>query len=211
MNRVLAAWKAVGQESLNLPNFITLVRILLIPVFVMLFFTPTPDRSLSAAVVFVVAAITDLLDGYIARRTGQVTKLGKLLDPIADKLLVLVTFVPLYGIGLLPLWLVILVLGREIVITVFRRFALSRGQVIAASGWGKSKALVQNWFIGSVLVWRINLAYAERGAAGAAWEHWEGYTLAVIAVGMWFVIVLTILSLIDYLVGYRHLWARPAA
>ena len=89
MNRVLEAWKAVGQESLNLPNFITLVRILLIPVFVMLFFTPTPDRSLSAAFVFVVAAITDLLDGYIARRTGQVTKLGKLLDPIADKLLVL--------------------------------------------------------------------------------------------------------------------------
>ena len=100
--------------------------------------------------------------------------------------------------------------GREIMITVFRRFALSRGQVIAASGWGKSKALVQNWFIGSVLVWRIDLAYAERGAAGTAWEHWEGYTQAVITVGMWFVIVLTILSLIDYLVGYRHLWSRPA-
>ena len=85
MNRVVEAWRSVGQESLNLPNFITLVRILLIPVFVLLFFTPTADRSLSAAVVFVVAAITDLLDGYIARRTGQVTKLGKLLDPIKSE------------------------------------------------------------------------------------------------------------------------------
>src|ERR1044072_4974765 len=89
MNRVLEAWKAVGQESLNLPNVITLGRILLIRVFVSLFFAPPPDRSLRAAVVFVVAAVTDLLDGYIARRTGQITKLGKLLDPIADKLLVL--------------------------------------------------------------------------------------------------------------------------
>ena len=119
-----------------------------------------------------------------------------------------VSDVPLYGIGLLPLWLVILVLGREIVITVFRRFALARGQVIAASGWGKSKAVVQNWFIGSVLVWRINVEYEQQGASGAAWEHWQGYTLAVIEVGMWFVIVLTILSLIDYLVEYRHLWSR---
>src|SRR5215813_6091468 len=99
MNRVVEAWRSVGQESLNLPNFITLVRILLIPVFVLLFFTPTADRSLSAAVVFVVAAITDLLDGYIARRTGQVTKLGKLLDPVADKLLVLSALI-LEGTGL---------------------------------------------------------------------------------------------------------------
>jgi CDP-diacylglycerol--glycerol-3-phosphate 3-phosphatidyltransferase len=152
-----------------------------------------------------------VIDGNLARDKDEITRFGQLLDPIADKLLVLVTFVPLYGIGLLPLWLVILVLGREILITVFRRFALSRGQVIAASGWGKSKALVQNWFIGSVLVWRINQAYAEQGAAGRAWEHWEGYTLSVIAVGMWFVIVLTILSLIDYLVGYRHIWSRTAA
>ena len=84
MNRVLEAWKAVGQESLNLPNFITLVRILLIPVFVMLFFTPTPDRSLSAAFVFVVAAITDLLDGYIARRTGrsEERRVGKECDAL---------------------------------------------------------------------------------------------------------------------------------
>ena len=82
--------RSAGQESnINLPNVLTLVRILLIPVFVMLLIDPTPDRALAAAIVFVVAAVTDLLDGYVARKTGQITKLGRLLDPIADKLLVL--------------------------------------------------------------------------------------------------------------------------
>ena len=85
----LVLMRSAGQESnINLPNVLTLVRILLIPVFVMLLIDPTPDRALSAAIVFVVAAVTDLLDGYVARKTGQITKLGRLLDPIADKLLV---------------------------------------------------------------------------------------------------------------------------
>lgn len=195
---------------MNTPNKITVGRIVATPFIAWLIYQPGLAVRWTTFVLFVVAAISDVIDGNLARDKDEITRFGQLLDPIADKLLVLVTFVPLYGIGLLPLWLVILVLGREIVITVFRRFALARGQLIAASGWGKSKALVQNWFIGSVLVWRINLAYEEQGMAGAVWEHWQGYTLAVIEVGMWFVIVLTILSLIDYLVGYRHLWSRPA-
>jgi CDP-diacylglycerol--glycerol-3-phosphate 3-phosphatidyltransferase len=89
MNRVLEVWRDIGAESLNVPNVLTLARILLIPVFIILFVNPTPDQSLAAAIIFAVAAVTDMLDGYIARRTGQVTKLRKLLDPIADKLLVL--------------------------------------------------------------------------------------------------------------------------
>ena len=196
---------------MNTPNKITVGRIVATPFIAWLIYTPGLTARWAAFLLFVVAAVSDVVDGNLARDKDEITRFGQLLDPIADKLLVLVTFVPLYGIGLLPLWLVILVLGREILITVFRRFALSRGQVIAASGWGKSKALVQNWFIGSILVWRINLAYEELGASGAAWEHWQGYTLAVIDVGMWFVVVLTVLSLVDYLVGHRHLWARPAA
>lgn len=195
---------------MNTPNKITVGRIVTTPFMAWLIYQPGLAVRWTTFVLFVAAAISDVIDGNLARDKDEITRFGQLLDPIADKLLVLVTFVPLYGIGLLPLWLVILVLGREIVITVFRRFALARGQVISASGWGKSKALVQNWFIGSVLVWRINLAYEERGAAGPAWDHWQGYTVAVIEVGMWFVVVLTILSLIDYLVGYRHLWSRPA-
>jgi CDP-diacylglycerol--glycerol-3-phosphate 3-phosphatidyltransferase len=195
----------------NTPNKITVGRIVATPFIALLIYQTGLTARWGTFLLFVVAAVSDVIDGNLARDKDEITRFGQLLDPIADKLLVLVTFVPLYGIGLLPLWLVILVLGREIVMTVFRRFALARGQVIAASGWGKSKALVQNWFIGSVLVWRINLAYGERGASGPAWEHWQGYTLTVIEVGMWFVIVLTILSLIDYLVGYRHLWSRRAA
>jgi CDP-diacylglycerol--glycerol-3-phosphate 3-phosphatidyltransferase len=195
----------------NTPNKITVGRIVATPFIAVLLYQPGLLARWATFVLFVAAAVSDVVDGNLARDKDEITRFGQLLDPIADKLLVLVTFLPLYGIGLLPLWLVVLVLGREVVITAFRRVALARGQLIAASGWGKSKAVVQNWFIGSVLVWRIDLAYTERGVSGPAWEHWQGYTLAVIEVGMWFVIVLTILSLIDYLVDYRHLWSKRAA
>src|ERR1044071_1391278 len=143
MNRVLEAWKAVGQESLNLPNVITLVRILLIPVFVMLFFTPTPDRSLTAAVVFTVAAVTDMLDGYIARRTGQVTKLGKLLDPIADKLLVLSALILLMNVDRVSALVVLLIIAREVAVTGIRAIAAGEGVIIAAETTGKYKMALQ--------------------------------------------------------------------
>lgn len=159
--------------------------------------------------VFVVAAVSDVIDGRLARGKGEITRFGQILDPIADKLLVLVTFVPLFGIGLLPLWLVLLVLGREIVITIFRRVALGQGELIAASGWGKSKALVQNWFIGSLLVLRINLGYDETG--GSLFGHWLGYTREVVGVSFWFVVVLTVLSLVDYLVKYRDVLSGARA
>jgi CDP-diacylglycerol--glycerol-3-phosphate 3-phosphatidyltransferase len=143
MNRVLEAWKAVGQESLNVPNVITLVRILLIPVFVMLFFTPTADRSLTAAVVFVIAAVTDLLDGYIARRTGQVTKLGKLLDPIADKLLVLSALILLVNVDRVSALIAILVVAREVAVTGIRAIAAGEGMIIVAETTGKYKMALQ--------------------------------------------------------------------
>lgn len=188
------------------PNKITIARIAVTPLLAWLIYQDGLAERWIAFTLFVVAAVSDVIDGNLARNRGQITRFGQLLDPIADKLLVLVTFVPLYGIGLLPLWLVILVLARETIITAFRRFASNRGVVIAASGWGKSKAMVQNWFIGSVLVLRINLGYLERGAGGPAWDHWTGYTRAVIEVGFWFVVVLTVLSLIDYLFAHRRLW-----
>ena len=143
MNRVLAAWKEVGQESLNLPNLITLVRILLIPVFIGLFITPTPDRSLSAAVIFVVAAVTDMLDGYIARRTGQVTRLGKLLDAIADKLLVLSALILLVNVDRVSALIAILVIAREVAVTGIRAIAAGEGLIIAAETTGKYKMALQ--------------------------------------------------------------------
>ncbi len=188
------------------PNKITIARIAVTPILAWLIYQDGLAERWMAFLLFVLAAVSDVVDGNLARHRGEITRFGQLLDPIADKLLVLVTFVPLYGIGLLPLWLVILVLAREVIITVFRRFADNRGVVIAASGWGKSKAMVQNWFIGSVLVLRVNLGYVEGGVAGAAWDHWMGYTRAVIEVGFWFVVVLTVLSLLDYLYAHRRLW-----
>lgn len=143
MNRVLEIWRAVGQESLNVPNFITLVRILLIPVFVILFFTPTPDRALSAAVIFVLAAVTDLLDGYIARRTGQVTKLGKLLDPIADKLLVLSALILLVNIDRISALVALLIIARELAVTGIRAIAAGEGMIIGAETTGKYKMALQ--------------------------------------------------------------------
>ena len=143
MSRVPAAWKSVGQESLNLPNFITLTRILLIPVFVVLFATPTPNRSLSAALVFVVAAVTDLLDGYLARRNGQVTTLGKLLDPIADKLLVLSALILLVNVDRVSALVAILIIAREVAVTGVRAIAAGEGMVIAAETTGKYKMALQ--------------------------------------------------------------------
>jgi len=143
MNRVLEAWREIGAESLNLPNLLTLVRILLIPVFIILFATPTPDQSLIAAVIFAIAAATDGLDGYIARRTGQVTKLGKLLDPIADKLLVLSALILLMNVDRVSALVVLLIIAREVAVTGIRAIAAGEGMIIAAETTGKYKMALQ--------------------------------------------------------------------
>lgn len=139
----MQVWRAVGQDSLNLPNLITLGRILLIPVFVVLFIAPTEDRSISAAIIFVIAAASDLLDGYIARRTGQVTKLGKLLDPIADKLLVLSALILLVNVDRVSALVAILVIAREVTVTGIRAIAAGEGMIIAAETTGKYKMALQ--------------------------------------------------------------------
>ena len=143
MNRVVELWKEIGQDSLNLPNFLTFTRILLIPVFVMLFATQTPDRSLMAAIVFVVAAITDLLDGYLARKSGQVTMLGKLLDPIADKLLVLSALILLVNVDRVSALVAIFIIAREVAVTGVRAMAASEGIIISAETTGKYKMALQ--------------------------------------------------------------------
>ena len=143
MNRVLETWKEIGQDSINLPNFLTLVRICLIPVFVVVFLAPTPDRSLVAAVIFTVAAVTDLLDGYIARRTGQITKLGKLLDPIADKLLVLSALILLVNIDRVSALVALLIIARELAVTGIRAIAAGERLIIAAETTGKYKMALQ--------------------------------------------------------------------
>lgn len=143
MNRVLEMWKEIGQDCLNLPNLVTFTRILLIPVFVILFATPTPDRSLVAAIVFVVAAVTDLLDGYLARKSGQVTTLGKLLDPIADKMLVLSALILLVNVDRVSALVAILIIAREVAVTGVRAIAAGEGIIIPAETTGKYKMVLQ--------------------------------------------------------------------
>jgi CDP-diacylglycerol--glycerol-3-phosphate 3-phosphatidyltransferase len=143
MNRVLEVWRDIGAESLNVPNVLTLARILLIPVFIILFVNPTPDQSLAAAIIFAVAAVTDMLDGYIARRTGQVTKLGKLLDPIADKLLVLSALILLMNVERVSALVVLLIVARELAITGIRAIAAGEGMIIPAETTGKYKMALQ--------------------------------------------------------------------
>lgn len=143
MNRVLEAWRDIGADSINVPNVLTLARILLIPVFIILFVHPTPDQSLAAAVVFAVAAVTDMLDGYIARRTGQVTKLGKLLDPLADKLLVLSALILLMNVERVSALVVLLIVGRELAVTGIRAIAAGEGMIIPAETTGKYKMALQ--------------------------------------------------------------------
>ncbi len=141
--------KSVAQQSqvkeayFNLPNSLTLSRILLIPVFVYLFSDPTAERSLAAALVFTTAALTDLLDGYVARRRGQITNLGKLLDPVADKLLVAAGLVLLVQEQRVEVWLVIAIIAREIIVTGARAVAAREGFIIAADSLGKVKVVSQ--------------------------------------------------------------------
>jgi len=143
MNRVLETWKEIGQDSLNVPNLLTVGRIFLIPVFVLVFMEPTPDRSMLAAVIFTVAAVTDLLDGYIARRTGQITNFGKLFDPIADKLLVLSALILLMSVDRVSALVVILIIARELAVTGIRTIAASERFIIAAETTGKYKMALQ--------------------------------------------------------------------
>ena len=127
----------------HVPNAITVSRILLIPVFVLVFLEPTPSRSLAAAAIFGVAALTDAVDGYIARRWGQITQLGKLLDPIADKLLVLTALFLLVDQDMVEAWIAIVLAGRELAVTGLRGVAAREGIVLAAEATGKLKMAAQ--------------------------------------------------------------------
>lgn len=137
------AWYSSAQRNLNLPNCLTLVRIFLIPVFIIVFLNPTEIRSILAALVFSAAAITDFLDGYIARRRGQITNLGKFLDPVADKLLVVSGLILLVQIQRIEVWIVIAMIARELIVTGFRAVAAREGIIVPAGIGGKVKVICQ--------------------------------------------------------------------
>jgi len=153
--------RTLAEDALNIPNLLTMVRIAAIPFFVWLLDTPTPVRGFWACMVFTAAAITDVLDGYLARKLGVVSVLGKFLDPLADKLIVMAALVWLVAMDRMPAWAVVLLLAREISVTGLRSVAASEGVVIAAGQEGKTKTALQ--MIGTialVLGYPFHLSYA---------------------------------------------------
>lgn len=209
----------------TLPNVLTLARILLAPVIALLPFIQGYQPKLIAFAVFLAAAISDVYDGKLARERQEVTDLGKLLDPLADKLLLLATLIPIYWItnmrmreyeipwwGSLPLWVFVLLVGREVVMTALRAWAKRRGVVIPAAGAGKLKTIIQDVFIGATILWFgwRDLAAAHgwrRGWLGGLWDQVHG---GVVAVTLAVAVLLTLYSLGVYLYRYRALFHEAA-
>lgn len=170
---------------MNLPNKLTCFRVLLIPFFVFFLLAPYFEGygNYIALVIFIIASLTDLLDGKIARKYNLVTNFGKFMDPLADKLLVSAALIALIELELLPAWVVIVIISREFIISGFRLIASDNGVVIAASYWGKFKTTFQMIMV-VVLILDIN--------------HIAFYVLGQILI--WVSLALTIISLIDYIV-----------
>jgi CDP-diacylglycerol--glycerol-3-phosphate 3-phosphatidyltransferase len=135
--------RTLAQDAVNLPNLLTMGRIVMIPLCLVFLEQNTARTGFWAALVFTGAAFTDLLDGYLARKLGVVSVLGKLLDPLADKLIVMASLVWMVPMGRIPAWVVVLLLGRDIAVTGLRSVAASEGVVIAAGEEGKAKTALQ--------------------------------------------------------------------
>jgi CDP-diacylglycerol--glycerol-3-phosphate 3-phosphatidyltransferase len=179
----------------NLPNSLTIARIFLVPLLLVVLLTNTKlpswspfgvSKEMMGAVIFAVASLTDWADGYLARRRKQVTGFGQWMDPLADKLLVTAALVSLGSMGLVPAWLIAVILGREFVVTVLRAVAHARGQVLPSSRLGKYKMVAQVVAIfmlmlshdaakGVYVVGITALGIATLAALGSAVEYWRSF------------------------------------
>ena len=173
---------------MNLPNSLTLARIFLVPLLVVVLWTEFEGKELVGAAIFSVAALTDWLDGFLARRQKQVTTFGQLMDPLADKLLITAALISLVQMELAPAWMVAIILGRELGVTVLRSLAYSRGVTIPASPLGKVKMMsqviailllilgrdyLQQFFVlGQVALWVVVVT-----ALWSALEYYRRFTL----------------------------------
>jgi CDP-diacylglycerol--glycerol-3-phosphate 3-phosphatidyltransferase len=137
---------------MNIANKLTILRIVLIPIFIIVLLSTVPNKFIISAVIFIIASLTDFLDGYLARKKNLVTQLGKFMDPLADKLLVMSALLVFVELQLLPSWIVFIILARELIVSIFRAVAASEGIVIAASWWGKFKTNSQMLLIILILV-----------------------------------------------------------
>jgi len=180
--------KSLKQDALNLPNLLTMGRVAIIPLVLWLLDRGTPRDCFVAACVYALAAITDALDGYLARRLQIVSVLGKFLDPLADKLLVMASLVWMVTMGRIAAWVVVLLLAREISVTGLRSIASSEGVVIAAGGGGKRKTALQ--MIGILC---LILGYPYRFTLGPL----DLGMVDLVQVGRWLIYVSLVFSLVS--------------
>jgi CDP-diacylglycerol--glycerol-3-phosphate 3-phosphatidyltransferase len=208
---------------LNLPNALTAGRIAVTPLIATLPLVHSWGMRLLAFVLFLVAAITDYVDGMLARSRKEETDLGRLLDPLADKLLLVGTFVPMYlladaypfvtplgSVGL-PWWIIAVVLGREAFMTVFRQIAAKRGVIIAAIGPAKWKTALQLIWQGAAYFWFFAATLAE--TRGWSTSLWRGFALVIGMIGalaMAVAVLLTVYSFALYLRGFSGVLAGAA-
>ena len=190
---------------MNLPNSITLIRIASIPLLLWIlssthFTSANGTQELLASAIFIAASMTDGIDGYLARKRGQITTMGILLDPLADKLLIAAAFVVLvqYNPSLVPAWIAVLIIGREFLVTGLRSIAASGGFTIEASELGKFKMVVQIVSVVAVILdhrWKDWPVYGNFIFP----IHWIAY------VAIWFVVCVSLISGIDYFVAF---WSK---
>ncbi|HXN06099.1 MAG TPA: CDP-diacylglycerol--glycerol-3-phosphate 3-phosphatidyltransferase [Nitrospiria bacterium] len=171
---------------MNIPNFLTLVRIALIPLFVFIYSDPTPFRAFWATVAFLVASLTDFLDGYLARKRGEVTDFGKIMDPVADKLLIISALILLVYHQRVEAWIAVILIGREMAVTGLRAVVSREGVIIPADKWGKYKMGAQVTAI-SFLLWNLGAPFNFRLLG---------------TIFLWFSLILSIYSGVQYFVSY---------
>lgn len=193
--------KSENTLFVNLPNSITLARLVLTVAYVLTASVAGAWAAWVSLAAFVVAAMTDWLDGYLARKMNLVTALGKLLDPLVDKILVCAAFVHLSMESLCPMWMTILIIGREFLVTGLRQIAVEQGVVIAADRWGKAKTIVQ---MIAVIIALLLLAVPPAGQEWVAMVFLRSF-LPVI---LWLAVILTCLSGWNYLRAARPLFQR---
>src|ERR1035437_8981956 len=195
--------EAKHNSILNIPNILTLMRIAVIPIMVLLLMSDSQDAGFWAAALFSAAAFTDWLDGYLARRMGIVTVFGKFLDPIADKLIVMAALIMILPFGRVPAWMVLVILGREIIITGLRGIASSEGIVIQASDLGKFKTIFQLVaIIGLLLHYDYNWLFGIQHQLVQVNMHNVGMFF------LWIATLLTVWSGVDYMARFVKLFAR---
>lgn len=173
---------------MNLPNKLTVLRVIMIPFFVLFMLTGWGGAANKwiCLILFVVASLTDFLDGYIARRDNLVTNFGKFMDPLADKLLVCSAMICLIPLGRIPAWIVIIIIAREFIISGFRLVASDNGIVIAASYWGKFKTNFQMFMVIFMIL------------------NYGGVFHIITQALMWIALALTIISLADYVIKNKQ-------